>query len=412
MNDYIEIAKKYKQDGLLKNLSICDEKQKEKIILQIKKINFEELKMLYDISKSNNVSKVESSTIECIKYIDKNNIEKGFKDKLKNIGEEIIKNNNYAVVTMAGGQGTRLEHNGPKGTYLLNIKPKEKSLFEILADSLKTINCKYNICLNWYIMTSDENNDETVKFFEKNNFFNYPRKYIKFFRQGNMPILNEQGKLVLDENYNIKFAADGNGCVYKSMKEAGILADMKIKNIQWVFIGSVDNVILDMADPILLGLTIYEKNEVASKSIVKANPYEKVGVFCKINSKPSVIEYSEIPEELANKRNENGDLEYGESHIMCNLFSLNALEYIANLKLPYHSAHKKIQYLNEDGKLIVPEQPNAYKYETFIFDAFNFFDNMTILRGIREEDFAPVKNKDGIDSPITAIKMYNKKFDK
>jgi UDP-N-acetylglucosamine pyrophosphorylase len=405
--EYMEKLKKYNQEHLLKYLNLCDDEKKKALISQIESIDFENLNELYKISKSNNNQKIDVNEIHHLSYVDKYNMDESFKNELKNIGEEVIKNNQYAVVTMAGGQGTRLGHTGPKGTFLLNVSPKPKYLFEILADSLKSYNEKYKIVLNWYIMTSHENNDETVDFFEKHNYFDYPKENIKFFKQGNMPLLSEDGKLIVDENYNIKMAADGNGCIYKSMKIDGILSDMKSKNIKWVFIGAVDNAILNMADEVLLGLTIYQKNEIASKSIVKAGPSEKVGVFCKRNNKPCVIEYSEMPEGLAELRDENGELLYGESHVMCNLFSIKALEKIANEKLPYHSAHKKANFLDENGKQVIATEPNVYKYEAFIFDAFKYFDDITILRGKREEDFAPIKNKEGVDSPETAIKLYN-----
>ena len=409
MESFKTILKKYNQDDLLKTIENCSEKNKAKIISQIKEIDFDKIDKLYEISNIN-YSKLDTKIIEHLSFYGKYNMDFEFEEEVSSIGNKIIKNNQYAVVTMAGGQGTRLEHNGPKGTYLLNIKPKPKYLFEIIADSLKEENEKYGITLNWYIMTSEENNKETTNFFQDNNYFGYPKQSIKFFIQGNMPLLNEEGKLILDENYNIKTAADGNGCVFKSLKDSGMIDDMKAKKIKWVFIGAVDNAILNMVDPVLLGLTVYQKNEVASKSIVKANPYEKVGIFCKKDGKPSVIEYSEMPLELAEMKDEDGELLYGESHIMCNLFSIKALEKIAKQNLPYHSAHKKAKYLDVNGNVVEPSVPNVYKYEAFIFDGFRYFDNITILRGKREEDFAPIKNKHGVDSPETAVKLYNNRY--
>ena len=308
---------------------------------------------------------------------------------------------------MAGGQGTRLGHDGPKGTFLLNVKPKPKYLFEILVDGIKRANEKYGIALNWYIMTSTENNDKTQEFFEEHEYFGYPKEKIKFFKQGNLPLISEDGKLLVDEKFNIKYAADGNGCIYKAMRKNGIIEDMKEKGIKWVFIGSVDNALLNMVDPILLGLTVSQNNMIGSKSVVKRSPEEPVGVFCKKNNKPAVIEYTELPTEMAKETDEDGELLFGESHIMCNLYNVEALDIISKNTLPYHSAHKKAAYMDENGNIIKVKKPNAYKYEAFIFDGFIFFDNISILRGRREEDFAPVKNAEGEDSPETAIKLYN-----
>ena len=183
---------------------------------------------------------------------------------------------------------------------------------------------------------------------------------------------------------------------------------MKQLGIEWVFIGGVDNCLVKMVDPVLMGLAIDKGVTVACKSIVKANPHEKVGVFCKRNGKPGVIEYSEITDEMAEATDENGELLYGESHILCNLFNIEAIERMGKTPLPYHSAFKKAKYIDKDGNLVVPTSPNAYKFEAFLFDAFGKVDDMAILRVKREEEFAPVKNADdaGVDCPSTARKLY------
>lgn len=405
MKTYKELLTENHQEHLLKYIDNANEEQRKNLINQIENLDFNRINSLYKISTDENT--IAKSKIEHINYTDKYKLSKDKFEYLTDIGEDVIKNNQYAVVTMAGGQGTRLGHKGPKGTFLLNVSPKPMYLFEILATNLIKANKKYGITLNWYIMTSTENDDQTEKFFEEHNYFNYPKESIKFFKQGNLPLIKEDGKLLVDENYNIKLAADGNGCIYKAMSEDGILNDMNQKGIKWVFIGSVDNALLNMVDPVLLGLTISDKNEIGSKSVVKNNPHEKVGVFCKKNNVPAVIEYSELPESMAEETDEDGELLFGESHIMCNLYSINALEKISKKTLPYHSAHKKASYLMENGKMFEATEPNAYKYEAFIFDGFNFFDNISILRGKREVDFAPIKNATGNDSPETAIKLFN-----
>ncbi len=407
MENYVELLKKNNQSHLLKYIEMASESDKKKLIGQVEKIDFEQINELYEISKKDNKKIMKSYIIEHTKFTDKYKMPEDKFEELNSLGEEIIRKGQYAVVTMAGGQGTRLGHNGPKGTFLLNVSPKPKYLFEIIADGLNKANKKYNTVLNWYIMTSVENNESTVNFFEEHNFFGYPKENIMFFKQGSLPLLSEEGKLFVDEEFNIKFAADGNGCIYKSMKNEGILDDMKKKGIKWVFIGAVDNALLNMSDTCLLGLAISENNEIASKSVVKINPQEKVGVFCKKNSAPAVIEYTELPLGMAEETDEEGELLFGESHIMCNLYSIGALEKISEQELPYHSANKKASYMKEDGTIFKAEIPNAYKYEAFIFDGFNYFDNISILRGRREEDFAPIKNATEVDCPETAIKLYN-----
>ena len=408
MANYIEIVKKYNQEHLLKYIDLIptDEGKKD-LISDIEKIDFERLKQLYSLSNQNFKNTMKAVMLEHIRVFDKDRFSNEENKEILKIGEDIIANNQYAVVTMAGGQGTRLGHKGPKGTFILNVKPEPKSLFQIIAENLIKTNNKYGIILNWYIMTSTENNDETVKYFEDNNYFGYNSENVKFFKQGNLPLLSEDGKLVVNSEYRIKYAASGNGTIYEAMLNDGIIDDMKKKGIKWVFIGSVDNALLNMVDPMLLGLTKKRGTEIASKTIVKNSPYEKVGVFCKKNGKPGVIEYSEIPESLIEEVDEHGELMYGESHIMCNLYTLDAIEKIANVELPYHSAHKKVDFMQEDGNMFFAKEPNGYKYEAFIFDGFELFDDITLYRGKREEDFAPVKNAEGVDSPETAIKLYN-----
>jgi len=404
--NYKEILEKYNQTHLLAYIEKANDVQRKKLINQIENIDFEQLNRLYQ--KSKNAEPISSSKIEHLHYVDESKLNIREMAELASVGEEVMKKGEYAVVTMAGGQGTRLGHAGPKGTFLLNLPEplKPKYLFEIICDNLKEINKEHQTPINWYIMTSTENNQPTIDFFEKHNYFDYPKDHVKFFIQGNLPLLSEEGKLLVDQNYEIKFAADGNGSIYKAMLRDGILEDMKSKGIKWIFIGSVDNALINMTDRKLLGLTITENNQIGSKSVGKSNPHEPVGVFCKRDGKPGVIEYSEISKEMAESTDENGELLFGESNIMAHLYSIEALEKLSQIELPYHSAHKKANYMKENGEMFVATEPNAYKYEAFIFDGFGFFDNMSVLRVKREENFAPIKNKEGNDSPETAIKLY------
>ena len=280
-------------------------------------------------------------------------------------------------------------------------------MFEILCSNLKEARNKYNVIIPWYIMTSRENNKQTIEFFENNNYFDYPKSAIKFFIQGELPMVDTDGKILLTEEGIIKEAADGHGGIFEAMFKNNIVADMKQKNVEWIFVGPVDNPLAKMVDEILIGIS-KEKNVLeAGKSLVKVSPEEKVGVFCKKNGKPSVVEYTEITDEMAHETDKDGNLKYGESHINCNMFNIKGLEVIGNQKLPYHSAFKKATYLNEKGEIVKPIEPNAYKFESFIFDAFNKLDEMLVLRVKREEEFAPVKGKEGADSVVTAIELYN-----
>ena len=376
---------------------------KEKLLKEIDNIDFNLMKNLYKNAQKELDFKDEK--IESIDCTEKDRMPKEEKEKYDKIGTDKIKSGKLAVVTMAGGQGTRLGHSGPKGTYTLNVG-KEMSLFEILCKTLKEAKEKYGVYVHWYIMTSNQNNKETVEFFEKNNYFNYPKEKVTFFIQGELPMVGLDGKLLVDENGFVKLASDGHGGVFESMDKSGVLDQMKNEGIEWVFVGGVDNVLVKMVDNTLIGLAESKNCLAAGKSLIKANAKEKVGVFCKRDGKPSVIEYSEISDELAELEDENGELVYSESHILCNMFNIKRLEMISKNKLPYHVAKKKANYMNEKGEIITAKEPNAYKFESFIFDAFTSLDSMVIMRVKREEEFAPVKNAEGVDSPETATKLY------
>lgn len=229
----------------------------------------------------------------------------------------------------------------------------DKSLFEILCDNLKKTNQKYDVIIPWYIMTSKENNYETIKFFEKNKYFGYDQKSIKFFIQGQIPMISLEGKILLNEEGLVKQAADGHGGIFNAMFKNNVIEDMKNRKIEWIFIGPVDNPLANMADEIFIGIAKDKNILAAGKSLIKANPSEKVGVFCKKNKKPSVIEYTEITDELANATDEFGNLIYAESHMNCNMFNIKGIEKIGGKSLPYHIAFKKANYINEDRNISI-----------------------------------------------------------
>lgn len=401
------ILKKYDQEHLLNHYDKLDERNQEKLLEELEKIDYNLVKSLYDATKKE--IEYQEDKITPMEYLDKYKLNDMYK-YYENIGKKAIKEGKLAAVTMAGGQGTRLGHTGPKGTYDIGLE-SHKSLFELLCDGLKEEGKKYGVTIPWFIMTSKENNKETVEFFEKNKNFGYQKdKNLFFFIQGELPMIDTEGKILLDENGMVKLAADGHGGIYESLVKNKMTEKMKSMGIEWVFIGGVDNCLVKMVDPVLMGVAIDKGVTVACKSIVKANPQEKVGVFCKKNGRPNVIEYTEITDEMAEARDENGELLYGESHILCNLFSVNAVERMGANPLPYHIAYKKAKYMDKDGEIVVPDSPNAYKFEAFLFDAFGAVDEMAVLRVKREEEFAPVKNADtaGVDCPKTARELYKK----
>lgn len=396
MTELEQIKQKLKennQEQLIEEIKKMSKEDQEKIIKQIEQINFDEINNLYNLTKQNHTKNV--GKIEPINYIDKEKITKEGEEEAKEIGEKIIKNNQYAVVTMAGGQGTRLGWKGPKGTYKLDIGENGKYIFQILTETLKKSKEKYGILPYWYIMTSEQNYDETVLFMQEHDFFGYEKEKVKFFKQGELPMLTKDGKILIEDG-KIKTGSNGNGGVYFAMKKQNIINDMKSKGIKWVYICGVDNIMVNPIDPVFVGLTVKNKMQVASKSVAKAYPEEKVGVFCKRDNKPSTVEYIELSEKMRNERAENSELVYGEANIISHLLNIDAIEKIANYSLKYHIAQKN----------------GLYKFEAFIFDAFEFFDDMLVMRVKREDEFAPIKNKEGVDSPETAKKIYERKMER
>ena len=397
--------KKYSQEHLLNGYEKLDGVKQKQLLDQIEHTDFELINSLYNNTKKE--LQPSDNSISPIEFLDKEKLN-GYYRGFQETGEKAIRAGKLAAVTMAGGQGTRLGHKGPKGTFDIGLDT-HKSLFELLSDSLKEQGKKYDVTIPWFIMTSEENNKETIEFFEKNRCFGYEEgKNLFFFKQGELPMVDTEGKILIGEDGLIKEAADGHGGIYEALVKNGMTKKMRELGVEWLFIGGVDNCLVKMVDPLLMGIAIQKQVTAAGKSVVKANPKENVGVFCKKNGKPSVVEYTEIPEEMAQARDERGELIYGESHILCNLFNINAVERMGTKPLPYHSAFKKATYIDKNGNKVVPDGPNAYKFEAFLFDAFGELDDMAILRVKREEEFAPVKNATGVDSPETARELYKK----
>lgn len=408
MTEEFEKAKnklnEYNQQHLLKFYDELDDNAKRNLLNQVNSIDFDLMSKLFK-NKDEISFDSEEDKITPIKCDVLEELSNDTKEELYQLGLSLLSNGVQAVVTMAGGQGTRLGHDGPKGTYDIGL-PSHKSLFELECDQLKASKELTGKAVPWYIMTSEENNNATIEFFEKNNYFDYGKENVVFFIQNMLPMLDTNGKLILSDKGVIKTGPNGHGGVFESLNSSGALADMENKGIEWVFICGVDNCLMKMADPIFLGYTKKSGKLASSKPILKRSPDEKAGVFCKKNGKPFVVEYTEISDEMANLKDEQGNYVYGDAHILGNMFNIELLKDICNKGLPYHTAFKKAAYINDVGQEVNPTQPNAYKFEMFLFDAFAFLEDIALLRVKREDEFAPVKNKEGEDSPETARALY------
>ncbi|MDF2884378.1 MAG: UDP-N-acetylglucosamine pyrophosphorylase [Clostridiaceae bacterium] len=326
------------------------------------------------------------------------------RENFYSIGINAISEGKVAVYLVAGGQGTRLGHKGPKGTFDIGL-PSRKSLFQLQCERLIYISNIAKKDIPLYIMTSTENHYDTITFFEEHNYFGYRKDMIMFFQQKTMPAIDEEGKILLSERNKIAMSPNGNGGCFIALEESGALRNMKLKGIEWLFLYGIDNALVRVADPYFIGFTICSNQLAASKVVEKKYPEEKVGILCYKNNKPSIVEYSEIPKTIARELRENGKLVYSNANILNHLLNLDFIESIIDKTIPLHIAHKKIEYIDEHGKKIVPNQPNGYKFEYFLFDIFEMLNDMTALEVEREEEFAPVKNSKGKDSPETAKEM-------
>lgn len=371
------------------------------------KYDIDLLNRLYNMAKNGeneSFGDFEKDVILPLKGTDKDSLPEKEKKKYIKTGEKIFKKGEFAVITMAGGQGTRLGHDGPKGTYDIGL-PSHISLFEIQALKIKEASEQYGCVIPWYIMTSEENNDRSVSFFEEHGYFGLKREDVFFFTQCMLPMVHHNGEIVYDRPGHVKEGADGHGGIFKAVVKSGALKDMKKRNIKWVYVGGIDNVLAYLCDPLFVGYTQSKNCLIGSKTLIKRDPGEKVGVFCTVNGHPHVIEYTELPEKEAAMTDESGELLFSDAHILCNLFNIDIFEKMADERsgIPYHVADKKVVCEDENGE---KTECKAYKFELFMFDAFRFFNDIALLRIKREDEFAPVKNKEGEDSPESARKMY------
>lgn len=356
---------------------LLSDDSKRKLDEQLKTLDLNEIESVYDNVYVNKQA-FDTSNVTEVPYVTKDELNV---DALKSLANSSINDGKVAVLLMAGGQGTRLGYDGPKGTF----KFDDVSLFELQARQIS----KYNN-VHWYIMTSDINHDETLKFFEENNYFNLKRENIHFFKQEHFPSLSKDGKLLLTKNEEVMITPNGNGGIFNALKTSGMLDDMKSRGIEAVFMNNVDNVVVKVLDEILVGLHLKEDNEVTSKSITpKEN--ESVGRLALVDGKKGVIEYTEIPE--------GEDSSFKNANIGIHVFSVDFLERAANTKMPYHLALKNLEFLDGNLNLVKEE---ALKFEKFYFDVFYIAEKHNTLQVDRAGEFSPLKNREGQDSVETA----------
>ncbi len=320
-------------------------------------------------------------------------------------GVSLIRQNKVAAFTVAGGQGTRLGFEGPKGAFAAS-PVRDKSLFQLFAEYIRGTNRRYGSDLRWYIMTSPQNDAATRQYFEDNEHFGLEAGHVRFFTQGLMPAFSPEGKILLEAPHRVAFSPDGHGGSLLALRRSGALAEMAVAGIDYISYFQVDNPLVKCIDPLFIGLHDLTKSEMSSKSIPKVDDRERVGNFVIGDGKTMVIEYSDLPDELAHARDELGRRKFDAGSIAIHVLSRTFVERItadeASFGLPWHRAVKKVPCVDETGQRVEPEKPNAVKLEAFIFDAIPQARNPLILQTIRAEEFSPVKNATGVDSAETS----------
>ncbi len=315
-------------------------------------------------------------------------------------GKKLVSSGKVAAFTVAGGQGTRLGYEGPKGTY--QITPiKRKSLFQYFSEKISRASEKYSAIIPWYIMTSEMNYHETVIFFEKNKYFGLDKENVKFFNQGTMPAIGKDGKVLLETKNSLALSPNGHGGSLLALRMSGALSDMKKRGIDCISYFQVDNPLVPIIDLLFIGLHHLCKSEMSSIMLSKTGPYEKLGNFCVSDGKTMILEYSDLPATLAEKRNSDDSLAFIAGSPAIHIISRNFVQRLTrddSISLPWHRADKKVPYINGKGVKIVPEKENAVKLESFIFDALPIAEKTVILEAERGKQFAPTKNKTGVDS--------------
>lgn len=389
---------KYGQEHVLKYIDELPEEQKEGLLQQIEDTDFSILKKKSEVSHEQ-----ERGVITPLYAMEISEIEDNRK-AFEEAGISAIKAGKVGAVLLAGGMGTRLGSDDPKGMYDIGLT-KPVFIFQRLIENLLEVVNKSGSYVHLFVMTSDKNHAKTTAFFEEKDYFGYKKEYVHFFMQEMAPASDYDGKVYMEEKGKMSTSPNGNGGWFVSMAKSGILDIVKKEGIEWLNVFAVDNVLQRIADPVFVGACVDRNVAVGSKVVRKVTKDEKVGVMCLEDGKPSIVEYYELTEEMMDAKDEKGDPAYNFGVILNYLFREKDLEEIMERSLPLHVVEKKIPYIDENGNLVKPEEPNGFKYEQLVLDMIHELPNCLPFEVERNREFAPIKNKTGVDSVESARKL-------
>ena len=324
--------------------------------------------------------------------------------ELHDVGVKTIKEGKTAALLLAGGMGTRLGSDDPKGMYDIGLT-KPVYIFERIISDLLDVVRETDTWIRLFIMTSEKNHDKTVAFLKEHDYFGYKEDRVVFFKQDMAPACDFDGKLYMEAKDRISTSPNGNAGWYSSMCRAGLDKILADEGIEWIDIFAVDNVLQRICDPCFVGATVLAGVSVGAKVVRKAAPDEKVGVMCLEDGRPSIVEYYELSDEMMNAKNADGDPAYNYGVILNYLFRTSELAGVADENMPLHVVKKKIPYIDESGTLIKPAEPNGFKFEQLVLDMIHQLSTCLPYEVIREKEFAPIKNPTGIDSVESAREL-------
>lgn len=333
-------------------------------------------------------------------------------DDARQAGIEAIRQGKVAAFMVAGGQGTRLGYDGPKGEFRISIV-RNAPLFQLFAEYLIRVGDRFGIRPPWFIMTSPTNHEQTILAFERACYFGLSAADVTFFQQGQMPAFDRAGKMLLASPHRVALSPNGHGGSLAALEASGSLRRMRERGIEYISYFQVDNPLVHAIDPLFIGLHIVSGSEMSSKAVTKADDLERVGNFCMVDGKLTVIEYSDLPESLAREKNADGTRRYNAGSIAIHVLNRSFVERLTADRLmsemPWHRAEKKVATVDDVGRPVEPSSPNAVKLEMFVFDAIPLARNAMVMYTPREEEFSPVKNAEGVDSAATARRDLNRR---
>ena len=396
----INLLEEKGQSHVMRGFDDLTEEQQKGLLAQIEAVDWKVIEL------AGKQSKIPLGELSPLGAVEVSEIEKR-EGEVREAGLTAIREGKVAALLLAGGMGTRLGLDKPKGELNVGIN-RTLYIFQCLINNLMDVTREAGATVPLYIMTSEKNNDETIRFFEEHDYFGYPKEDVAFFVQEMAAAVDYDGKLLLEAPGRLATSPNGNGGWFSSLVKAGLLSDIHQRGVEWINIFAVDNVLQRIADPLFIGATILNGKVSGSKVVRKVDAYEKMGVLCLEDGRPSVVEYYEMSKDMAESTDEAGNLRYAFGVILNYLFRVDKLEEIVERELPVHVVEKKIPYLAEDGTLVKPEEPNGYKFETLVVDMIRMMDNNLPFEVVREREFAPIKNLHGVDSLDSARELLQK----